>query len=82
MLYLQGYDLRTLPKSHYSTLEIGRHSTALDIRRSFKRLSKVYHPDKHGLGDDSQFQAVKESYDVSRSCIGTTRAAVVLIAPY
>jgi len=61
-----GHDLQTLPPSHYSVLEVGRHSSTLDIRRSYKALSKRYHPDKNP-GDaaaETRFQNIKTSYDV------------------
>lgn len=63
---MQGYDMHSLPVSHYKILEVGRQCTALDIRRSYKRLSKIYHPDKNVDGAEEYFQAVKESYDVRR----------------
>jgi DnaJ-class molecular chaperone len=64
--------MQLLPRSHYSVLEISRHSTTLDIRRSFKRLSKIYHPDKQSDVGDEYFQSVKQSYDVSHCIVPST----------
>lgn len=61
---LQGYDFSSQSASHYSLLEVGRHSSALDIRRSYKRLIKIHHPDKNLDGGDVVFQRVKLAYDV------------------
>jgi curved DNA-binding protein CbpA len=65
--------MQSLSRSHYSVLEISRHGTTLDIRRSFKRLSKIYHPDKQSDVGDEYFQSVKESYDVSDFIVNSTR---------
>mmetsp|Transcript_25551 Transcript_25551/g.42838 ORF Transcript_25551/g.42838 Transcript_25551/m.42838 type:complete len:340 (-) Transcript_25551:283-1302(-) len=60
-----GYDMKSLPQSHYGILQVGRHSSTLDIRRSYKSLSRRYHPDKNPSERDAEmFQAVKASYDI------------------
>lgn len=45
-------------------MEVGRHSNTLDIRRNYKRLIKIYHPDKNFEGGEEIFKRVKISYDV------------------
>lgn len=62
----QGYDMKTLPENLYDVLESGRHQNMLDIRKSYKNLSKRYHPDKNpGVEAQLRFQEVKTAYDVS-----------------
>lgn len=38
---------QALPINYYSVMEITRHQSALDVRRSYKNLSRKYHPDKN-----------------------------------
>lgn len=59
--------MQSLSKSNYSILQISRHSTTLDIRRSYKKLSKIYHPDKNpdSIDANNAFQNIKVAYDVS-----------------
>jgi DnaJ-class molecular chaperone len=55
-----------LPRNFYSILEIGRHDNIFEIRRSYKSLSKIYHPDKNSAENAADvFQIIKTSYDVS-----------------
>jgi DnaJ-class molecular chaperone len=35
-------------KQYYTTLSIPEDATQDEIKESFKYLSKIYHPDKHG----------------------------------
>jgi molecular chaperone DnaJ len=47
-------------------LEVGRHCTVLDIRKAFKKLSKVYHPDKNtDISAEKKFQDIKAAYEVT-----------------
>lgn len=51
--------------NYYKILETGRHSSAFDIRKSYKQISRVLHPDKNPSPDaEAQFQRVKVAYDV------------------
>lgn len=61
-----GYDMQQWPTNYYSALEVTRHSNTLDIRRSYKQLSKRYHPDKNpdSATAEEMFQNVKTAYDV------------------
>lgn len=61
-----GYDVYELPGNLYTTLQVGRHSNTLDIRRSYKGLSKLYHPDKNpnSIDAEEKFQAIKSAYDI------------------
>eukprot|EP01038_Epipyxis_sp_PR26KG_P010525 gene10525-14141_t len=59
------YDIQELGVNHYKLLEIGRHSSTFEIRRAYKKLSKIYHPDKFTdkTGSD-KFQDIKTAYDL------------------
>ncbi len=66
MMNPQNYDMSVLPQNLYSVLECGRHQTSLEIRKSYKNLSKRYHPDKNPTVDAQlRFQELKGAYDVS-----------------
>lgn len=79
---LQYYDSsHGLPMNYYSVMEVERHQNVLDIRRSYKTLSRRYHPDKNS-GPDAElaFTNVKLAYDVCFSihhlfcrCISSAR---------
>lgn len=53
-------------KNLYSVLEVSRHNSALEIRQSYKKLSKKLHPDKNPSPNaEAMFQQLKLAYDVS-----------------
>lgn len=63
------YDSSVMSPNYYSILQIGRHSSALDIRRSYKQLSKELHPDKNMFSANAedihvQYIQLKLAYDV------------------
>jgi curved DNA-binding protein CbpA len=47
--------------NHYQALEVYPNATQEEIKKSFRRLSVMYHPDKEG-GDVKKFHKVKEAY--------------------
>lgn len=50
-----------MQKTHYDILEIERGASESEIRAAFKRLAKIYHPDKNPNSADAattSFQAV------------------------
>ncbi len=53
-------------KDYYSTLELPPSASADDIKRAYRRLAQVYHPDK--TGNDpyarARFGAIKEAYEI------------------
>ena len=53
-------------QDYYSTLSVARDATADDIRKSYRRLARKYHPDLNP-GDKSseeRFKKVQEAYDI------------------
>jgi DnaJ-class molecular chaperone len=48
-------------KSHYDTLGVARNATPDDIKRAYRKLASLYHPDKEG-GSKAKFQEVEEAY--------------------
>lgn len=59
-----GFELRD-KKNYYQLLEVTRGSSPLDIKRAYKRLAVLFHPDKNpseSAVDD--FAKVKAAYDV------------------
>jgi hypothetical protein len=51
--------------NYYSKLGITRSSSPLDVKRAYKKLSLILHPDKNKDPDASdQFDALKQAYDV------------------
>lgn len=59
--------LRTLStsqlKEYYNLLNVNKNSSAKEIKESFLRLSKVYHPDNKSTGSHAKFVALKQAYD-------------------
>lgn len=52
--------------SHYDTLGVSTSATQAEIKRAYRRLAKMYHPDKNP-GDataEEQFKAISEAYFV------------------
>lgn len=50
-------------KEYYDLLNVTRGSSAKEIKDSFLKLSKVYHPDNKDTGSHAKFVALKQAYD-------------------
>lgn len=53
------------PKNHYELLGVQPSASAQEIRRAYRELSKLYHPDTTELADAiavEKFQALNEAY--------------------
>ena len=53
------------PKNHYELLGVQPSASAQEIRRAYRELSKLYHPDTTELSDaiaTQKFQALNEAY--------------------
>lgn len=55
-----------MSKDYYSILEVDKTATQEEIKKSYRKLSKKYHPDKAGDDKDSieKFKEVAEAYEV------------------
>lgn len=47
---------------HYATLGVARNATPEEIKKAYRKLASVHHPDKAG-GDKTRFQAIQQAYD-------------------
>ena len=50
-------------KDYYNILGVDRNSSADEIKKSYRKLSKQYHPDVNPEGAD-KFKEIAEAYDV------------------
>lgn len=50
-------------KEYYAILNVQKSSTPKEIKESFLRLSKIYHPDNRTTGSHLKFVQLKEAYD-------------------
>lgn len=50
-------------KDCHKILEVDKSSTPKQIKESFLRLSKIYHPDNKATGSHTKFVRLKEAYD-------------------
>jgi curved DNA-binding protein len=48
-------------QDHYATLGVSRTATADEIKRAFRKLASLHHPDKGG--DTQKFQSIQAAYD-------------------
>ena len=52
-------------KNYYKILELEENSSSDEIKKSFRRLSLMYHPDRNkSLDAASRFQEINEAYEV------------------
>ncbi len=49
---------------YYSLLEVSSHATVEQIKQSYRRLARKYHPDMNRSGDDIRIKQLNEAYDV------------------
>lgn len=54
-----------LVKDYYKILEVAPHATLHEIKQAYRRLAKIYHPDKTGTDKYAvtQFNEIKEAYE-------------------
>ncbi len=52
-----------MSQTYYQILQVSSDATQDDIKRSYRRLALLYHPDKP-TGDEAQFKALQAAYDV------------------
>ncbi len=54
-------------KNFYELLELNRNSSQRDIKSSFLRLAKIYHPDIYKGKDVDRFKLINEAYKTLKS---------------
>lgn len=56
-------------RTHYDNLKVSRHATTADIRKSYRRLASLHHPDKNGNSPASikAMQCINKAYEVLSS---------------
>jgi curved DNA-binding protein len=50
-------------KDPYDILGVNKNSSSEEIKKSYKKLAKKYHPDVNN-GDDTKFKEINEAYDI------------------
>lgn len=56
---------RKTMKTHYETLGISKEASAERIKRSYRTLVKIYHPDKFASGSEAQAEAEKQMRNIN-----------------
>src|SRR5581483_2631477 len=51
-------------KNYYAILEVPRHATLTQIKQSYRRLARLYHPDLNKQIHDDRIKQLNEAYDV------------------
>ena len=60
-----GFEATTAPRNLYSMLEVSRYSSPLEIRASYKTISRKLHPDKNPAPNAQEvFNEIKGAYDI------------------
>ena len=49
--------------THYKTLQVEQTASKEDIKQSYRRLAKIFHPDIDG-GDEAKFKSINEAYSI------------------
>lgn len=52
-----------MQKDYYKTLGVDKNASKEDIKKAFRKLAHLYHPDKKG-GDEAKFKEINEAYSV------------------
>jgi molecular chaperone DnaJ len=64
-LLFTGLIPKCMLKDYYRILEISPQSTPIEIKKSFRRLAMLYHPDKHDEDKiaSAQYREIQEAYE-------------------
>ena len=52
--------------NYYTLLEVSPKSTTAEIKRSYRRLARLHHPDLNQNARDTQIKRLNEAYEVLR----------------
>ena len=50
--------------NYYQILGLDKNATEEDIKKQFKKLSKIYHPDVKPTGDEAKFKEINNAYSI------------------
>ncbi len=53
-------------QDYYAILEISSTATAIEIKKSYRRLARLHHPDLNQNGRETQIKRLNEAYEVLR----------------
>ncbi|KAF8014533.1 hypothetical protein BT93_H0371 [Corymbia citriodora subsp. variegata] len=60
-----GAAIRAARKDYYSTLNVGRDASLQEIKSSYRKLARKYHPDMNkGPGAEDKFKEISAAYEV------------------
>ena len=51
-------------RDYYEILGVSKTASKDEIKSSYRKLAKKYHPDNKETGDEAKFKEVQEAYDV------------------
>src|SRR3989338_1670915 len=53
-----------MAKDYYKVLGLNKNATKEEIKKSYKRLARKYHPDNKETGDEERFKEINEAASV------------------
>ncbi|MDX1917707.1 MAG: molecular chaperone DnaJ [Candidatus Caenarcaniphilales bacterium] len=53
-----------MPENYYELLGLSQGASDSDIKRSYKKLARTYHPDNRETGDENMFKKIGEAYAI------------------
>ena len=59
---------------HYQTLGVAKNATPEEIKKAYRRLASIHHPDKGG--DTAMFQNIQTAYDENIGCFTLSTPAL------
>ena len=51
-------------RDYYEVLGVKKNASKDEIKSSYRKLAKQYHPDNKETGDEAKFKEVQEAYDI------------------